>query len=237
MVELQPSKLVMRVRFPPPASGQRKGLAGGVGLFREDTRVDEVILARHGESELSVAGRTNGDPSTACPLTETGRQEARRFGELLASGRIDLCVVSEFQRAQETADLALEGRDVPRLVSPDFNDIRFGDFEGHALTEYRAWAHAHGPEVAAPGGGDSRAETVRRYVRAYRELLARPEATVLVVAHGLPVRYVLDAVEGRNPAMRVEPIPYAKPFRLSAAELKLAVERLAAWLRSPAWSG
>ncbi len=141
--------------------------------------MDEVILARHGESELSVVGRTNGDPATACALTETGRQEARRLGQMLAPARIDLCVVSEFQRAQETADLALEGRGIPRLVCPDFNDIRFGDFEGHALTEYRAWAHAHGPEVHAPGGGDSRAETVRRYIRGYRMILERPERKIL----------------------------------------------------------
>ena len=199
-------------------------------------RVDEVILARHGESELSVVGRTNGDPATACALTETGRQEARRLGEMLASARIDLCVVSEFQRAQETADIALEGRDVPRLVCPDFNDIRFGDFEGHALTEYRAWAHAHGPEVHAPGGGDSRAETVRRYIRGYRMILERPEPTILVVAHGLPVRYILDADNGRNPAAAVAQVPYAEPFRLTAPELRSAVERLDAWAAEPAWA-
>ena len=33
--------------------------------------MDEVILARHGESELSVAGTVNGDPAVACALTET----------------------------------------------------------------------------------------------------------------------------------------------------------------------
>jgi 2,3-bisphosphoglycerate-dependent phosphoglycerate mutase len=199
-------------------------------------RVDELILARHGESELSVVGRTNGDPATACALTETGRQEARRLGEMLASARIDLCVVSEFQRAQETADIALEGRHLPRLVCPDFNDIRFGDFEGHALTEYRAWAHAHGPEVHAPGGGgDSRAETVRRYVRGYRMILGRPERRILLVAHGLPVRYILDADNGRDPGAAVAQVPYAEPFQLDARELTAAVERLEAWTASPAW--
>jgi broad specificity phosphatase PhoE len=197
--------------------------------------VDAVILARHGESELSIVGRTNGDPSTPCALTETGHEQARRLGHLLRSDEVDLCVVSEFQRAQETADLALEGREVPRLVLPELNDIRFGDFEGHALTEYRAWAHAHGPEEPAPGGGDSRAETVRRYIRAYRTILARSEETILVVAHGLPVRYVLDAVAGRDPAPTVEQVPYAEPFRLTGEELTAAVERLEAWTERPAW--
>ena len=193
-------------------------------------------MARHGESEFSVVGRTNGDPRVACALTETGRQEARRLGEMLAKGRIDLCVVSQFERAQETADLALAGRDVPRLVCANFNDIRFGNFEGRTLTEYRAWAHAHGPEVQAPGGGDSRAETVRRYIRGYRLILARPERTILLVAHGLPVRYILDADNGRDPAAAVAQVPYAEPFQLDASELAAAVDRLEAWTASPHWA-
>ena len=105
----------------------------------------------------------------------------------------------------------------------------------HALTEYRAWAHAHGPEVDAPGGGDSRAETVRRYVRGYRMILERPETTILLVAHGLPVRYILDADNGRDPAAAVAQVPYAEPFRLSSAELERAVSRLEAWVDVPTW--
>jgi 2,3-bisphosphoglycerate-dependent phosphoglycerate mutase len=194
-----------------------------------------AILARHGESELSVVGRTNGDPDVPCALTEVGRDQARALGRALAGDPIGLCVTSEFQRTQETADLALESRDVRRVVMPMLNDIRFGEFEGRLLTDYRRWAHTHGPNEPAPGDGDSRAETVARYVTAYGELLARPEETVLVVAHGLPVRYVLDAVEGRNPAAAVAQVPYAEPFRLSADELRLAVVRLAAWADNPVW--
>jgi broad specificity phosphatase PhoE len=197
--------------------------------------VDRVVLARHGESERSVEGLTNGDPRVPCALTATGREEARRLGIELADDPIDLCVISEFERVRETADLALAGRDVPRLVLADLNDIRFGEFEGRPLTEYRAWAHAHGPEDVVPGG-DSRAQTVARYARAYRTILARPEETVLVVAHGLPVRYVLDALEGRNPAAAVAQVPYAEPFRLSAEELEAAVRRLESWVDSPAWA-
>jgi len=197
--------------------------------------VERVVLARHGESERSVVGLTNGDPRVACALTAVGREEARRLGIELADDAIDLCVTSEFERARETADLALAGRDVPRLVLGDLNDIRFGEYEGRPLTDYRTWARAHGPEDVVPGG-DSRAGTVGRYVSAYRTILARPEETVLVVAHGLPVRYVLDAVEGRDPAAAIAQVPYAKPFRLTADELREAVERLEAWTQRPAWA-
>src|SRR5438105_15348739 len=101
---------------------------------------------------------------------------------------IDLCITSEFQRARETADLALEGRDVPRLVLPELNDPLYGPYEGGQLEDYRAWASAQ-PSSAVPEGGESRLAIVERYARAFRTVLARPERTILVVSHSLPVAY------------------------------------------------
>lgn len=197
--------------------------------------MDEVILARHGESELSVVGTVNGDPAVACALTAIGEEQARRLGEQLADVEIDLCVTSEFERARQTADFALVGRDVPRLVLPELNDVRFGRFEGGTLADYRAWAAANEPTVDAPGGGESRSATVARYARAYRTILARPERTIVVVAHGLPIRYVLNALEETDPAPLVEQVAYAEPYRLPRPELELAVERLERWSSAPAW--
>jgi broad specificity phosphatase PhoE len=197
--------------------------------------MDEVILARHGESEFSVVGTVNGDPSIAVALTDVGREQALGLGEQLADDELDLCVTSEFERVRETADLALGDREVPRLVLPELNDVRFGNFEGGTLADYREWAGANAPTLEAPGGGESRSDTVARYVRAYREILARSERTVLVVAHGLPIRYVLNALEETDPAPLVEQVPYAKPYRLAAAELELATDRLDHWAREPAW--
>jgi len=198
--------------------------------------MDEVILARHGESELSVAGTVNGNPGVACALTATGEEQARRLGERLARVEIDLCATSEFERAQQTADIALAGRDIRRLVLPDLNDVRFGSFEGKPLAEYRAWAAQNEPTTEAPGGGESRAATVARYVRAYRTILARPEQTVLVAAHGLPIRYVLNALEGKDPAPLVEQVAYAEPYVLGRAEFQRAADLLDAWATRPAWA-
>lgn len=198
--------------------------------------MDEVILARHGESELSVVGTVNGDPAVACALTPTGEEQARRLGERLSEIEIDLCATSEFERARQTADLALAGRDVPRLVMPELNDVRFGEFEGRTLVDYRGWAAANEPTTEAPGGGESRAATVARYVRAYRTILARPEQTVLVVAHGLPIRYVLNALEEKVPAPLVEQVAYAEPYALGRAEFERAADLLDGWATSPAWA-
>jgi probable phosphoglycerate mutase len=198
--------------------------------------MDELLLARHGESEYSLKGLMNGDPRTAVRLTDEGRAQARLLGEKLRGTPIDLCATSEFERTIETADIALSGRDVSRLVLRDLNDIRVGDYEGKTLKEYREWAHAQTPTALPPGGDESRAAAVERYTRAFRELAARPEATILVVAHGLPIRYVVNAARAEMPAPIVEQIEYATAYRLSHEQLVDAVERLGAWCARPSWA-
>ena len=197
--------------------------------------METVILARHGESELSAAGVVSGDPAEPRGLTETGREQARRLGELVAGEPIELCVTSEFVRVRETADLALVGREVPRLVVPELNDVRFGEFEGRRFDEYRAWAGAREP-TEAPAEGESRAEVAARYVRGFRLVLARSERLILVVAHGLPLRYTLLALEGLDPTPIVEQVPLAEPYRLQKADLERAIERLARWSETPVWA-
>jgi broad specificity phosphatase PhoE len=198
--------------------------------------MEQVILARHGESEFSLVGTVNGDPGTACALTDAGEAQARRLGELLRDTPIDLCVTSEFQRVRQTADVALAGREVARLVMPDLNDVRFGSFEGGTLAAYREWAAANDPTKEAPGGGESRSGTIGRYVRAYRAILERPERTIFAVTHGLPIRYVLNALGDLEPAPLVEQVPYAEPYEVDAAALTRVVERLEAWLTQPVWA-
>jgi broad specificity phosphatase PhoE len=197
--------------------------------------VETAILVRHGETEYSVRGEVNGDPVGSCPLTRTGVQQARRLGRLLAEERIDLCVTSEFPRAVETADLALDGRSVPRLVVADLNDPHPGDFEGGLLADYRRWARESSSADVPPGNGESRRELAVRYARGYRTVLARPERVVLVVGHSLPTAYVLEALNGRDPARTVPLVPYAEPHPVDAEELERAVERLEAWSLAPTW--
>jgi broad specificity phosphatase PhoE len=197
--------------------------------------VKSAILVRHAESEFSVRGAMNGDPATSCPLTDEGREQAQRLGEALSEARVDLCVTSEFARTQETADVALGGRDVPRLVVPELNDIRVGEFEGGLLETYRAWARDRSPVAVPPGGGESRAQAAERYARGFRIVLGRPEETILVVTHGLPIRYLLLATEGAAPRPVLENVEYATPYRLAGVELEQAVERLEGWAREPVW--
>jgi broad specificity phosphatase PhoE len=191
-----------------------------------------LIVARHGESEYSARGLLNGDPSIVVSLTEAGRAQARSLGEPLADEPIGVCAVTEFARTRETAELALAGRDVPLVVVPDLNDHTAGAFEGRPLAEYLEWAHAASPEDVVPGGAESRVAVIERFARGFRVLLERPEEVVLAVLHSLPIAYLLGAADGRDPAGRMEMLPYAEARRLSAEDVELAVERLERWCAS-----
>lgn len=198
--------------------------------------MERALFVRHGESVFSVRALVNGDPSVACGLTELGRRQARQLGERLVGEPIDLCVVTEFPRTTETADLVLAGRDVPRLVVPELNDPFYGDFEGKALADYRVWASSHGPEDAPPGGGETRLAIATRYLRGFQLLLDRPEPTLLVVCHSLPIAVALAGADGRRPRAKMPLITYAEPHILYADGLAESVEQLDEWVRHPVYT-
>lgn len=188
--------------------------------------MDNVVLVRHGESETAAAGVVGGDAA----LTETGRGQACKAARALAQRPFDVCFTSPALRAQETAQLVLEGREVPQIVLSGLADIDFGSFSGEPLPEYRAWIAAHDP-AEAPPGGESRVDTLRRFCQAYRALLARAEAHLLVVAHGL----TLSALTDDPPQPSVAGVPYGSSLGLTHAELATAVARLERWCEAPAW--
>jgi broad specificity phosphatase PhoE len=188
--------------------------------------MDDLVLVRHGESEASAAGVVGGDAG----LTEVGRSQAREAARALAELPFDACFTSPARRTRETAALVLEGRDVPQSVLPDLADIDFGKYSGEPLQEYRAWTATHDP-TEAPPGGESRADTLRRFCRVYRVLLERPEAHVLVVAHGL----TLSALTDDPPQPSVTGVPYGSTLTLTRDELASSVARLERWCEAPAW--
>ena len=155
------------------------------------------VIARHAESVLNLERRVNGDPSRRVDLTERGREESRQLGTQVANIPLDVCVHTRFPRTRETAEIALAGRDVPFAVEPLLDDIDVGDFDGAPLEEYRAWKHGHPRHVPFPGG-ESLDDAARRYAAGFRRLLERPETTVFVVCHEIPLRYALNGAVGSD---------------------------------------
>src|SRR5207248_11241743 len=127
------------------------------------------------ESEASADGVVGGDS----PLTAVGREQARALGAQLAAFPAELCVTSGALRARQTAAIALAGRAVKIEIVHDLGDVQFGEFEAQPLGQYWDWVTTHSPSEAAPGG-ESRVDTLRRFTRAFRMLLARSERHLLV---------------------------------------------------------
>jgi broad specificity phosphatase PhoE len=159
--------------------------------------VQLCVIARHGESTLNFENRINGDPDVVVDLTDRGRDEARLLGQQVAHLPLGLCVHTKFDRTRQTAAIALEGRDVPLETEPLLDDIDVGDLEGATLDEYRAWKRTHVRSDAFPGG-ESLDDAARRYAQAYRRLLERPERSILVVTHEIPLRYAINAADGSD---------------------------------------
>jgi broad specificity phosphatase PhoE len=187
-------------------------------------------LARHGESVLNQQRRVNGDPSVPAPLTDRGRENAALLGLQLRGLPLDACVHTRFGRTLETAQIALEGRDVPSFEEELLDDVRIGELEGWTLDEYRDWKRERTRADRFPGG-ESLDDAARRYAEAYRRLLERPYKCVLVVCHEIPIRYALNAVGDSNDLDGpVHTIPNAAPFLFDEAALARAaagIERLA----------
>jgi probable phosphoglycerate mutase len=187
-----------------------------------------LLLARHGQSLFNVDHVVNGDPQLDRGLSPLGIEEAGKLHGQIAAVSIDLCVVSEFPRAQQTARLALEGRDdIPFETDPDLNDIRIGELEGRTLGDYRHWKQAHTHADPFPGG-ESLDDAARRYAAAYERLLRREEDTILCVCHEIPVRYAINAADGSTDLdLPIHAIANATPYVFDAAGLGRAAKRLA----------
>ena len=184
------------------------------------------VIARHGESTLNYEQRVNGDPSVPVVLTQKGRDEARLLGQQLAHVPLELCVHTRFGRTHETAAIALEGRQVSFEEEPLLDDIDIGDLEGQTLDDYRAWKRAHTRRDPFPDG-ESLDDAARRYAQAFERLLARPETSILVVTHEIPLRYAINAADGSDDLDGpTRQLANATPYLFDRAALTRAVERI-----------
>jgi probable phosphoglycerate mutase len=190
------------------------------------TAVRSFLLVRHGRSLFNVDGVVNGDPALDRGLSEEGIEEARKLGGQIANHPIDVLVVSPFPRALQTANIALDARDVPHVVDDDLGDVRIGELEGRTLADYRA-SKPHHDRTARFPGGESLNDAARRYAAAFERICARREQTTLVVCHEIPVRYALNAASGSDDVDHpLHDVANATPYLFDEPALRRAAASL-----------
>ncbi len=103
----------------------------------------QLVVMRHGQSLWTDPAQNKFAGWVDIPLTEKGRQQAAKAGELIAEGHIrpTACFTSVLGRAIETADIVIEnaglaGVEVQR--SWRLNERHYGAFQGRTRPEMRA---------------------------------------------------------------------------------------------------
>jgi 2,3-bisphosphoglycerate-dependent phosphoglycerate mutase len=168
-----------------------------------------LILVRHGQSVWNLENRFTG--WTDVPLTDQGKAEARRAGEMLKEYRFDGAFTSALSRAQETLRIILEvigQSDLPTEYDSALNERHYGDLQGLNKAEtaerigreiVHLWRRSY--EVAPPGG-ESLKDTQTRvlpYFRARIEPLVVSGQTILVVAHANSLRALVMTLDEVSP--------------------------------------
>ena len=101
-----------------------------------------VYFVRHGETYFNRFARLQGWSDT--PLTEKGKMNAKKIGQVLADLRIDYLFSSDLKRAVDTARLLIADHPTATMKEPIqkefFREVFYGSFEGHSNEEGAIWA-------------------------------------------------------------------------------------------------
>ena len=148
---------------------------------------DEVWLVRHAETEWSRTGKHTG--RTDIPLTDEGREVARRLRPRLEGHAFALVLCSPLSRARETAQLA--GLDCSALRD-DLMEWDYGDYEGLTTPEIRERRPDWYLWRDGTPGGEGPDDVAARCDRVIAEARA-VDGDVALVAHG----HILRALGAR----------------------------------------
>ena len=167
-----------------------------------------LILLRHGESEWNALNLFTGWVDV--DLTEKGRTEAARAGELIKAldRQPDVLYTSLLRRAITTANIALDKADrhwIPVHRDWRLNERHYGALQGLDKDETRA---KHGAEQVhiwrrsydvAPPDGESLKTCAERTIPCLEERIIpdlESGKNVLVAAHGNSLRSIVMYIEG-----------------------------------------
>lgn len=151
-----------------------------------------IIMVRHGQSETNVRKVFTGQLNA--PLTEAGREQARRMAQYLDKYRVDKIYVSSLERAVETAQAIADRQNCPVEKCDALKEINSGLWQGLTFTEiaekypqtYEVWRSDIGK--ATPDGGETCKELYARVTAFLEKVLTKPEKTVCLVCHAIPIR-------------------------------------------------
>lgn len=165
----------------------------------------KLVLMRHGESEWNLLGKWTG--WTDVSLTDKGRADAKKMGELVRDIKFDGIYTSRLKRSIETmqAVTSVSLTDVPASVPvAELNERDYGDYTGlnkwevkDKLGEEKFNAIRRGYDEPIPNG-ETLHDVYNRVVPWYlKEVVPQLLAgkNILFVAHGNSIRALVKYIE------------------------------------------
>jgi len=154
------------------------------------------LLLRHGETEWNREMIFRGRKEI--PLSEEGREQARRLAAALGNEPIAKIYSSPLSRAAETAEILRAGRGLEMHLREELIDMNFGEWEGLSVVEaearypkeYRLWQEQ--PEDFLPPGGEGLRAIRTRASSLLQELSGRHAGeTIALVTHRVVCKMLL----------------------------------------------
>jgi len=185
--------------------------------------MNQLILVRHGETVGNSAVRLHGRTDVA--LSATGREQMRRAGAALRGIAFRAVYVSPLARSRESAAVIADGRLPAPIITPEFSEIDFGEWEGLTFEEAAARDPANyekykrGYHDFRFPGGDSKPEFFGRVARAAVAFFSDAPLPALAVLHKGVIRGVIAALLGVQPrALSGRPIELGSIHRLERSD-------------------
>lgn len=163
-----------------------------------------IFLIRHGATILTAEDRFAG--SINVPLSDQGREQARRLSIRLADENLTAVYASPLDRTMETArilaqphGLEVQPRDGLREISHGhWEEMTRPEVEAKYPEEAAAWEED--PFTFAPPGGESGLAVTARSLPALMDILhAHPSGNVAIVSHKATIRLLLSSLLGFDP--------------------------------------
>jgi len=180
----------------------------------------ELVCLRHAESGNVVAGASGALPLS--PLTERGREQARRAAADPQLAGVRAVYASTALRARQTAEILAGELDGEVILRPDLAEIGIGDQEGVVDAALRretadvlaAWV-VEGDLDRRVADGETGHEVLARVRSTLAAIAAEhPGGTVALVGHVGSLTLALSVLCGLGGSVWGAPLPHAVPFRV-----------------------
>lgn len=161
-----------------------------------------LYIMRHGKTDWNKLHKIQG--RTDIPLNDEGRAMTKEAREIYKDVHFDICYCSPLSRARETAEIFLQGTNVPIEQDDRLQEMSFGVCEGIDGTYEKPGSVVRTlfehPEQYEPADGGESFEQLYARTGQFLEEKVKPQIrqgkSVLIIGHGAMNSSIISQING-----------------------------------------